>query len=141
MAHNLDNENNAFDCSYEDYIMHSTNWYNEETYDSYYSIWDDMTVYKYDGPFNEIEDVRNHETSQSSPEFKLENEDKFIDKKIGKFNDDFLIETKKLQNKYNKRLFQKWRDEAEKPLELYKKTKRTRKPHAKFNMKQVLLDM
>lgn len=66
------------------------------------------------------------------PEFKQENENKYIDKKLGKFNDIFLIETKKLQHKYNKRLHKKWKEEAEKPKELFKKKNKKSKKNFKF---------
>ena len=66
------------------------------------------------------------------PEFKQENENKYIDKKLGKFNDDFLINTKKLQHKYNKKLYKKWKSEAEKPKELFKKKTKKSKSNFKF---------
>ena len=66
------------------------------------------------------------------PEFKQENENKYIDKKLGKFNDDFLIEMKKLQHTYNKRLHKKWQEQAEKPIELFKKKNKKSKKNFKF---------
>ena len=127
MAINLEKDNDTSIDSYEAYIMYVTNWYDDDDnlYESYYSRYDDMSIYGYDGSFDQIEDVRAYESHQSPPEFKSENQNKYGDKKIGKINDTFLVENKKLKNKYNQVLYKKWKEEATKPLELYKKNRKT----------------